>query len=119
MLNKKLIFCLFLLLALPNGFAAQTSRGPAAAKKGDQKTKTAEKSNRHVTVNLKRGDPLVGDFIQANTESVEVDVKGVRQKIAMDEVASIVFDSEPKLSGAPSRDTVLAVEASVKSLRKL
>ena len=119
-MNKKFIVCLFaILMVLPNAFAGQGNRGPNGAKKAEQKSKPAEKSNRRATVNLKRGDPLNGDFIQANTEGVEIEVKGVRQKIPMDDVASIVFETELKLSGAPTRDTLLAVEAAVKSLRKL
>ena len=119
MSNKIIIFLLFVLMALPNAFAAQTNRGQAGTKKADQKPKTAEKSGRHVTVNLKNGDVLSGDFIQASAESVEIEVNGVRQKISLDEVATMVFASGQRISSAPSRDTVLAAEAAVKSLRKL
>jgi len=119
MSNKKFLFLVVVLMALPNAFAAQTSRSSAGTKKADQKPKPAEKANRRVTVNLKNGDPLIGDFIQATTESVEIEVKGVRQKVNMDDVASIVFGTEAKGSSASPRDTLLAAEAAVKSLRKL
>jgi hypothetical protein len=120
MLNKNFILCLFvILILLPNAFGAQNSRGTGTTKKIDQKPKPTEKPNHHVTVNLKRGDPVDGDFIQASQTSVEIEMNGVRQKIPMDEVASMVFDTESKPSAAPSRDSLLAVEAGVKSLRKL
>jgi hypothetical protein len=119
MLNKKLLCFLVILLTFPNAFAAQGTRSPSGTKRSDQKTKTSEKPALRVTVNLKRGAVVTGDFVQANKEIVEIEVAGVRQRIAMDDVASLVFEVEQRSSSAPSRDSILAVEAAVKSLRKL
>jgi hypothetical protein len=58
---------------------AQPSNPPAAAPK------------RPVTVTVRKGNPLVGNFIQADANIVQIEVNGVRQTIKADDVVSIAF----------------------------
>jgi hypothetical protein len=69
----------------PPGQAASVSPAPAA---------------RPVTVNLKEGDPVTGNFLRADAETVQVEIRSGQLAIKMSEVASLVFSEE---GGAGSR----------------
>src|SRR5258708_2970256 len=117
MFNKKYVFMLLLMMSMPMLLASSglsKDQDAAKTKKPNQKPQTPAKPIRPVTINLKHGDPLHGDFIQADAEGIDIEVKTIRQHISLDNVASVVFDNEQKSLGGtqpPSRDTILAVEA--------
>ena len=86
---------------------------------------------RPVTVNLKEGEPVTGNFLRADAETVQVEVRSGRLTINMSEVASLVFADEggsvakapeenPKESEAPASDPNLpAARKAYGALRKL
>src|SRR5262249_38717791 len=51
-------------------------------------------AKRPVTVHLKQGDPVTGNFLRADAETVQIDVRSGRLTIKMSDVASLVFDEE-------------------------
>lgn len=69
------------------------TRRPVAAPSATP-TPAVEPSTRRVMVKLKDGRSLDADFVQASADQLEVRVAGNRLKIAMEEVAMIVFSSE-------------------------
>lgn len=51
-------------------------------------------ARRAVTVNLKQGEPVTGNFVRADAETVQVELSGGRLIIKMSDVASLVFTSD-------------------------
>lgn len=51
-------------------------------------------ARRAVTVNLKQGEPVTGNFVRADAETVQLELSGGRLTIKMSDVASLVFTSD-------------------------
>lgn len=66
---------------------------------------------RVVTINLKEGAPVTGKFIGADANHIQVEVAGNYLNIALDSVASVIFDPEAAAKLTPS-NTVMAVDSS-------
>jgi hypothetical protein len=75
---------------------------------------------RAVTINLKHGAPVNGNFIQADTDTIQVDVAGNRLHIKVDDVTSISFatDANARASQVPTRTTE-NIDQALRALRKL
>jgi hypothetical protein len=89
---------------------------------------TPAPAKRPVTVNLKEGDPVMGKFIRADAETMEVEIQSGRLTIKMSDVASLVFadegerppEEEQKETAAPAVDPSLqAARKAYAELRKL
>jgi hypothetical protein len=83
---------------------------------------------RPVTVNLKQGDQVTGNFLRADAETMEVEIQSGRLTIKMSEVASLVFidegvmpiEEEHKDAAPPAPDPGLqAGRKAYAALRKL
>jgi hypothetical protein len=51
-------------------------------------------AKRPVTIYLKEGDPVTGNFLRADAETMEVEIQSGRLTVKMSEVASLVFTDE-------------------------
>jgi hypothetical protein len=89
---------------------------------------TPAPAKRPVTVNLKEGDPVIGKFLRADAETMEVEIQSGRLTIKMSDVASLVFadegerppEEEQKETVAPAVDPGLqAARKAYAELRKL
>ena len=88
-------------------------------------------AKRPVTVNLKQGDPVSGNFLRADAVTMQIEIRSGQLTIKMSEVASLVFteegetaarpaEEERKDSAAPAPDPSLpAARKAYASLRKL
>src|SRR5262249_9766938 len=85
-------------------------------------------AKRPVTVNLKQGDSVTGNFLRADAETMEVEIQSGRLTIKMSDVASLVFsdeggrpaEEEQKDAVTPAPDTSLqAARKAYAALRKL
>src|SRR5262245_24407121 len=65
----------------PKPASAPPSAAPALAK-------------RTVTVNLKQGDQVTGNFLRADAETMQIEIRSGQLTIKMSEVASLVFTEE-------------------------
>ena len=79
---------------------------------------------RAVSVRLKTGAPVNGQFISADSSSVYLDVAGNRLVIKLDDVASIVFDEtrateQASPPAAASDGKAEAAQSALKALRRL
>jgi hypothetical protein len=113
------IFMLVALLLSAAMFAeGQTRRTKPAASKPPVQTASpvVEPATRKVAVKLKDGRSLDADFIRATADQLEVRIAGNVLKIAMDEVAAILF-SESTIAAAPQPAApttgTLAMEAGI------
>jgi hypothetical protein len=83
-------------------FAVLVISAPAAGQRRSRpKPKTAPAraaapvpTKRPVTVTLKQGDQVEGNFLRADTETIEVEIQSGRLTIKMNDVASLVFVDE-------------------------
>ncbi len=75
--------------------AAPPSSPPAAATK------------RPVTVTVRNGAPLVGNFIQADANTIQLEVNGARRSIKIDDVISLAFNNaaSPTRTGTAQANT--------------
>lgn len=98
---------------------SQTRRRPQTAN-AQSAPKPAQK--RRVILDLKGQEPMAADFIQADADSVTVEINGARSRFKMDEVVSIIFspDEAAKMfaNQAQGQASNAAGEA-VRSLRKV
>jgi len=86
-------------------------------------------AKRPVTVNLKQGDPVYGNFLRADAETMEVEIQSGRLTIKMSDVANLVFsdeggerpaEEEQRNAATPAPDTSLQAERKAyAALRKL
>jgi hypothetical protein len=95
-----------------------TSQKPNVVKEETQQST----SHRQVTVNLKTGAPVTGQFVQADPLSIQIEVAGNLLKIKIDDVVSVVFAPElvPKQAVeavAPPKDE--DANRALRALRKL
>lgn len=65
----------------------------------------ATSAKRAVTVNLKQGDPVTGNFVRADAETVLVEVQSGRLTIKLSDVASLVFTATAVASTAAEEAT--------------
>jgi len=104
----------------PKPASAPPSAAPALAK-------------RPVTVNLKQGDQVTGNFLRADAETMQIEIRSGQLTIKMSEVASLVFteegerevaarpaEEEPKDPATPvPNPSLLAARKAYAELRKL
>jgi hypothetical protein len=109
-----------------SGVAAGQRRSrpkPKPAPPSPAPTAASSPAKRPVTVNLKEGGPVTGLFLRADAESVQVEIPSGRLTIKLNEVDSLIFNSEedPAKSLSPDNSD-LAIPAARKAytaLRKL
>lgn len=86
--NRAILPLLLAVMCLCNGSVlSQTRRRPTA----QPSSPPAATPKRPVTVTVRNGNPPVGNFIQADTNTIQIEVKGARQSIKIDDVVSIAF----------------------------
>ena len=91
----------------------------------DAQRNSPQKQHR-VIVNLKNGDPVTGNFIQANADAIQIEVAGNRLNIKLDDIANLIFSPEAAKKSSseeiarpvPSQSNELASSA-IRALRKL
>jgi hypothetical protein len=108
-----MLLCIACLFAVPMAAQKSTTR---------QRSRSPQtQAHQPVTIHLKAGSSVNGDFIRADASSVQIQTGGARRIIAVDEVESIVFLSEQTKDGrsALSPQTATAARAAIKELRKL
>jgi hypothetical protein len=123
-INPLLKFVLAILLLIPSLALGQTRTRPRTPEKPTTTARptpseVAQKP-RAVTINLKHGAPVNGNFIQADADTIQVDVAGNRLHIKLDDVTSISFaaDANARVSQAPTRTTE-NIDQALRALRKL
>jgi hypothetical protein len=80
-----------------SGVAAGQRRSRPKSKPGPPSpvpTAPSSPPKRPVTVNLKEGGPVTGLFLRADAESVQVEIQSGRLTIKLNEVDSLIFNSE-------------------------
>jgi hypothetical protein len=82
----------------PSPPAPATTISPAPAK-------------RPVTVNLKQGDPVSGNFLRADAETMQIEIRSGQLTIKMSEVASLVFTEEGETAARPAEEEQKAATA--------
>jgi len=113
-----------------SGTAAAQRRPRPKPKPAPVPAATPASTKRPVTVNLKQGDPVAGNFLRADAETVQIEVQSGQLTIKMNEVASLVFTDEeepakpaeeaPKDSApAPANPTLPAARKASAALSKL
>lgn len=118
----RLIFILVLVCSVVETSHSQTRRRATPSTNTSNKATTARK--RPVTITVKNGESLKGNFKHATGEIVRIEVDGTERSINLDDVTSIVFADETSADGAkPSvrlsaQATATAREA-LKALRKI
>jgi len=65
---------------------------------------TPSPAKRPVTVNLKQGDPVTGNFLRADAETMQVEIRSGQLTIKMSEVASLVFSDEGEATARPAEE---------------
>jgi hypothetical protein len=77
-------------------------------------------ARRAVTVNLKQGDPVTGNFVRADAETVQVEMASGRLTIKMSDVASLVFaaDAPGKTAEEAAKNPAPANPAASPAARK-
>jgi hypothetical protein len=100
----------------PSATQPKPSPTPRLEKEQDQPT-----TRRQVTINLKTGAPVTGQFIQADASVVQIEVAGNLLKIKLDDVVSVVFAPEflPKQLATPEPSKDEDANRALRSLRKL
>src|SRR5262245_16904332 len=112
------------------GTAAGQRRPRPKPKPASVPAATPAPAKRPVTVNLRQGDPVTGNFLRADAETVQVEVQSGQLTIKMSEVVSLVFTEEeetvkpaeeaPKDSApTPSNPTLPAARKAYAALSKL
>ncbi len=61
-------------------------------------------AKRPVTVNLKQGEPVTGNFLRADAETAQVEIRSGRLTIKMSEVVSLVFTDEEESATKPTEE---------------
>ena len=89
MQNKRAVLPLMLaFLFVCNADGLSQDRRRATAPPNSQ---PAAAPKRPVTVTVRNGAPLVGNFIQADANTIQIEVNGARQSIKTDDVISLAF----------------------------
>lgn len=117
-----IFFTLGIALAQRSRPASSPTKPAASQPRGTEKELSQSTIHRQVTVNLKNGPPVTGQFIQADPATIQIEVAGNLLKIKVDDVASLVFapDFLPKLTveaSAPPQDE--GATRAWRALRKL
>ena len=126
---SKLLLTLFLVCITINTAQGQTRRRPAppapSANTPVQPPTTAKK--RPATINIKNGETVNGNFIQASGNSLRIEVEGTPRNINLDDVVSITFRDEASAEGGTttqrpvrlSPQAKAAARDALKALRKM
>jgi len=127
-LNFRSLAMIILAVLLISATAAGQRRSRPKPKAAPAAPSAPAPARRAVTVNLKQGDPVSGNFLRADAETMEVEIQSGRLTIKMSDVASLVFgeegekpaEEEPKETPAPAADPSLpAARKAYAELRKL
>jgi len=87
-----------------------------------EKEENQTTTRRQITVNLKTGAPVTGQFIQADSDTIQIEVAGNLLKIRVDDVVSLVFAPEllPKpIVSLPAPPQNEDANRALRALRKL
>jgi len=87
-----IIFAILLIL-IPATTAGQRRSGPKP-KKAPAPASAPAPAKRPVTITLKKGDEITGNFLRADAETMEVEIQSGRLTIKMSEVSSLYFTGE-------------------------
>lgn len=123
-IRRGLTLAAAILLLAPVSASGQTRTRPRTPDRPAPTARTAPpemaQKPRPVTINLKQGAPVNGNFIQANADTIQVDVAGNRLRIKVDDVTSISFaaDANAQSPQVPAR-AAENVDRALKALRKL
>jgi hypothetical protein len=118
--NSRLATAFIFLLLTANSAFSQT-KGRARAPEKPSKTAQPETTHpRPVTINLKSGAPVNGNFVQADANNIQLDVAGNRLSIKVDDVTSIAFVAGmiPPVQQA-AKQIPPSVEQALRALRKI
>ncbi len=102
----------------PRPSPAQPKPSPTTELENEQKQ---PEGRRQVTINLKSGAPVTGQFIQADASVIQMEVAGNLLKIKLDDVVSVVFAPEfvSKQLATPEHSKDEDANRALRSLRKL
>jgi len=81
--------------------AAGQKRSRPKPKPAPDPAATPAPAKRPVTVNLKQGEPVTGNFLRADAETMQVEIRSGQLTIKMSEVASLVFSEEGEAAAKP------------------
>jgi hypothetical protein len=84
---------------------------PAAPAPAAVSSPASATAKRPVTVHLKQGDTVTGNFLRADAETVQIEVRSGRLTIKMSDVVSLIFDEEAESESAAAEDTSKAPAA--------
>jgi hypothetical protein len=124
---RSLAMIIFAVLVISAPAAGQRRSRPKP-KKAPAPAAAPVPTKRPVTVTLKQGDSVAGNFLRADAETMEVEIQSGRLTIKMNEVASLIFieegvmpiEEEQKDAASPAPDAGLqAGRKAYAALRKL
>src|SRR5262249_47188172 len=125
---RNLAMIIFAILCMSTSAAGQKRPRPKPKPASAPPPAAPALAKRRVTVNLKQGDQVTGNFLRADAETMEVEIRSGRLTIKMSEVASLVFieegvmpiEEEQKDAASPAPDPGLqAGRKAYTALRKL
>jgi hypothetical protein len=93
-LNFKSLAMIIFVVLLISATAAGQRRSRPKPKTAPARAAAPAPTKRAVTVNLKQGDSVTGNFLRADAETMEVEIQSGRLTIKMNDVASLVFVDE-------------------------
>lgn len=123
-IRRGLTLAAAILLLVPVSASGQTRTRPRTSDRPATTARTAPSETaqkpRPVTINLKQGAPVNGNFIQADADTIQVDVAGNRLRIKVDDVTNISFaaDANAQSPQAPAR-AAENIDGALRALRKL
>ncbi|HKQ74300.1 MAG TPA: hypothetical protein VJ810_11460 [Blastocatellia bacterium] len=90
-----------------SGIAAAQRRPrpkPKPAPPAPATTISTAPAKRPVTVNLKEGEPVTGNFLRADAETVQIEIRSGQLTIKMGDVASLIFTEEGETAARPAEE---------------
>src|SRR5262245_61767876 len=134
-MNKgKRVTLIITVVIIASGIALGQRRSrpkPKTAPPAPATTISPAPAKRPVTVNLKEGDPVTGNFLRADADTMQIEIRSGQLTIKLSEVASLIFteegetaarraEEEQKETSAPPPDPSLpAARKAYAALRKL
>src|SRR5262245_938855 len=93
-LNFRSLAMIIFAILLMSATAAGQKRSRPKPKTAPARAAEPVPTKRPVTVTLKQGDSVTGNFLRADAETMEVEIQSGRLTIKMNEVASLIFIEE-------------------------
>src|SRR5262245_50293824 len=91
--GKRIILIIIAVIVMCGGAVAQKRPRPKP-KPAPATAAAPAPTKRPVTVNLKQGDQVTGNFLRADAETMQIEIRSGQLTIKMREVASLVFSEE-------------------------